>query len=105
MTIYNAQIIKRTAVEKKVYDDRWQREITTTFMFDEIDRNEFYQSEQAAKDALFRMIKYDYPSGTAWAPERFSFIYGDRAKYHSDFLYENGNTIDYFALINEIEVV
>lgn len=106
MKIYNAQIIKRTWIEKRVYNEGWKTEISTTFMFNEIDQNEFYSDEQAAKGALFHMIKdeYDY-RGLMWIKSVSSFMFGDREKYHSSFIYEkNGNKIDYFALINEIEV-
>lgn len=107
MKIYEALILKRTAVEKRVYDESLKREVLSTFAFSENHLQSFHSTEQQAKDTLLGMIedsrRFD---GIEWGYDNFNYMFGKRSKYHSEFTKDKcGNKIDYFALINEHEVV
>ena len=103
MSIYVAKIIKRTEVVKKVYDDTWKKEIETHFMFDETDHYTCHSKIEAAEESLKTMMKW-YDFEVTWNVDCCNFMYGSSSRYHSSFMYcKNGNTIDYFALIEEKE--
>lgn len=104
MTIYIAKIIKRTEITKMAYDGTWKREIETHFMFDETVDYTCHQDLKGAETSLKEMMSM-HSDEVTWNEDYHNFMYGSSSKYHSSFLYfNNGNRVDYFALIEEKEL-
>lgn len=102
MSIYVAKIIKRTEIVKPVYNEIYNREIETHFLFDETEDYTCHGTFNGAEESLKSMMEVHFE--VEWNKDTFNPMYGSDSKYHSSFEYpKNGNRIDYFAIIEEAE--